>query len=113
MLYGRLILINTTYYNKILDDNDYSYFVAVNKTTNPFIKVKTNVLDKKSYQYSSKIIEASSNLLCKLIDLEQILSYTPFVKKGNESNKINYYKRKKFEKKQIKIEPKFGVINFD
>ena len=111
MLSGRLILITTTYYNKILDDTEFSYFVAINKVKNPFIKIKKSVLDKKSYIYPSSIIQASSNILSKMIDLDEILLYSPFIK-GTDSKKINYYKNNKC-KNNYKIEKKSGIINFD
>jgi hypothetical protein len=92
MLYGRLIQIGTIYYNKIIDVDGYSYFVAVNKIELPFIKIYTIELDKKTYVYGNSIIVASSNLLSKLIDLDLILSHTPFISNtGIESNKKNYY----------------------
>lgn len=92
MLYGRLIQIGTIYYNKIIDVDGYSYFVAVNKIELPFIKIYTIELDKKTYVYGISIIVASSNLLSKLIDLDLILSHTPFISNTDiQSNKKNYY----------------------
>ena len=92
MLYGRLIQIGTIYYNKIIDVDGYSYFVAVNKIELPFIKIYTIELDKKTYVYGDNVILSRSNLLCKLIDLDLILSHTPFVKETEgQSNKKNYY----------------------
>ena len=92
MLYGRLIQIGTIYYNKIIDVDGYSYFVAVNKIELPFIKIYTIELDKKTYVYGNSIIVASSNLLSKLIDLDLILSHTPFISNTDiQSNKKNYY----------------------
>ena len=92
MLYGRLIQIGTIYYNKIIDIDGYSFFVAINKTELPFIKICTIELDKKTYVYGDNIILSSSNLLNKMIDLDLILSHTPFVKETEgQSNKKNYY----------------------
>tara|TARA_R110001592_G_scaffold317098_1_gene593759 strand:+ start:50 stop:400 length:351 start_codon:yes stop_codon:yes gene_type:complete len=116
MLYGRLILIGYTYYNKILDVNGYSYFVALNRTNLPFIKIMTENLDKKTYIYGENIVIAKSNRFTQLISIDTILSHTPFVK-GNNNNRKNYYleKMKKIKKDNsgFSKEYKFGTIHFE
>jgi hypothetical protein len=109
MIYGRIILIHTTYFNKIVDIDTYSYFVALNRIAQPFIKIKTIYLDKKMYNYQPNVIEETANTLIKLLDLDTILSYTPFVR-GTDNQKKSYYKKKK---QILKIEQKSGTINFD
>ena len=124
MLFGRLIEIGNIYYNKIIDVDGYSYFVAMNKIENPFIKIDTIELDKKTYTYSTNIIISCSNLFCKLIDMDLILSHTPFVKDtGASSNKKNYYLEAK-QKRKVKhnggimgngyiVENKSGFLTFE
>jgi len=113
MIFGRIILVGSIYYNKIIDCDQYSYFVACNKTTNVFIKIATANLDKKSYIYSNKVIQAASNLLSKLIDLETLLEYTPFIK-GVGSKRKNYYLENKMKKNNhYSVEKKVGLIFFD
>jgi len=109
MLYGRLILVNQNYYNKIIDINEYSFFVSINSTSNTFIKIKTSNLDKKNYVYTNSIIEATSNLLTSLIPLKEILLYSPFVNK-NICKKKKYYKKKNTT---FIIEKIVHTINFD
>jgi hypothetical protein len=112
MLYGRLIRIDDTYYNKVIDIDAFSFFVAINKTENAFIKIRTANLDKKNYNYIDKIVIAKSNLLTNLVSLDELLLYSPFVGKA-KSLKVNYYKQRHANKKKCVIihEPK--TINFD
>jgi hypothetical protein len=106
-------MIQSIYYNKIIDVEGYSYFVALNKVEHAFIKIATAGLDKKTYIYNANLIVATSNLLSNLVKLETILEFTPFVK-GNDSKRKNYYKESKKDKSNgySKVE-KFGIIHFD
>jgi len=109
MIYGRMILINTTYYNKILDIDNNSYFVSLNDPQASFIKIKNIILDKKMYIYNYSVIDISSTNLTDIIDLDTILSYTPFVK-GLDLRK-KYYKKKPNE--TILVSHQAGILNFD
>jgi len=94
MIYGRLILIATTYYNKILDHEDCAYFVSINTKKPKFIKVLIGNLDRKSFIYTSSVIDQMEYSLEKLgMPIEEILRYSPFVK-GSESKRKNYYRQK-------------------
>ena len=112
MIYGRIIFIGDTYFNKIMDADGYSYFVALNRTTMPYIKVHTPNLDKKVFIYPTDIVESQSNLFSKLIPLDTILSYTPFVK-GSKSKRKNYYKESKKKANSIQIVHGTGILTFD
>ncbi len=56
MIFGRLILVSTTYYNKIIDHDNFSYFVSLNRVRPVFIKIASNSLDRKVFIYTNSII---------------------------------------------------------
>ncbi len=110
MIYGRIIIIGTHYYNKLMDIDGISYFVNLNgKPT--FISMKSEILDRKIFNYNLDVILKSGNTIEKAgIPLDELLCYSPFVK-GLNNKRTNYYKKNK--KKCQKFEKKPVTINFD
>jgi len=110
MIFGRLILIATTYYNKVIDNDGFSYFVSLNNVRPRFIKVAIDSLDRKVFIYTSSIIVSTDSNLEKMLPIEEVLRYSPFVK-GSESKRKNYY-REKHPIKKTEIESKPITLNF-
>ena len=109
MIYGRIIIINTCYYNKIMDINGISYFCNLNG--NPkFISIESEVLDRKIFNYSQNlIIKQGDTLEDAGITLEETLEYSPFTKTVDK--RTNYYKKNKknkFNAKQGEITIEFN-----
>jgi hypothetical protein len=81
MLYGRIILIGTTYFNKIVEIDGYSYFFALNSRKIRFIKIDSDNLNKRHFCYSPKLIEKEGNNLQGIgLNINHLLYFTPFAK---------------------------------
>ena len=92
MLYGRIILIGTTYFNKILEIDGYSYFFAINSRKIRFIKIDSDKLNKRHFCYSPKLIEKEgSNLNGVGLNINHLLYFTPFAKCDMVYSSNKYY----------------------
>ncbi len=92
MLYGRIILIGTTYFNKILEIEGYSYFFALNSRKIRFIKMANSHLNKRHFCYSPKLIEKEgSNLNGVGLNINHLLYFTPFAKCDMVYSANKYY----------------------
>ena len=81
MLYGRIILIGTTYFNKVLEIENYCYFFAINSRKIRFIKINSDSLNRRHFCYSPKVIEKEgSNLNAVGLNINNLLYFTPFAK---------------------------------
>jgi hypothetical protein len=108
MIYGRIIIINTNYYNKIMDINGISYFCNLNGISPRFISMPSEVLDRKVFNYSEKLIIAKGQTLADAgITLEETLEYTPFTK--TVDRRTNYYK----QNKKNKFNSKTGSVTIE
>lgn len=112
MIFGRLILVSTTYYNKIIDHEDFSYFVSLNRVRPVFIKIASNSLDRKVFIYTNSIVIEEGNTLQKIgMPLDELLKYSPFVK-GDQNKRKNYYREKNPTPKTI-MEKKPITLKFE
>jgi|VirMetMinimDraft_7_1064189.scaffolds.fasta_scaffold222353_2 hypothetical protein len=81
MLYGRIILIGTTYFNKVVEVEGFSYFFAINSRKIRFIKIDNLQLNRRHFCYSPKVIEKEgSNLNGVGLNINNLLYFTPFAR---------------------------------
>lgn len=92
MLYGRIILIGTTYFNKVVEIQGYSYFFAINSRKIRFIKIDNENLNRRYFCYSPQVIEKEgTNLHAVGLNLNHLLYFTPFAKCDMVYSANKYY----------------------